>query len=293
MANRYNDRRSGPEGSFWWFGWAGNVDDRVEQHATTSHTDTSDPWRWAAGQFANSGYDIINVTDINGNTYKIPDPEYYRTSAELMIGVDADSFTKYVGNDFIGNSLTFGDREFAHELAADGGAAAIEDWDNRYSRYTGTPDPNSVILGYWYATSAEGDGETVSAKVWDTFSDGIESPQIRMWRESSNTGGDQRDGIFGLSYDDKEIAGLKSRFGFEASSVSAYIDKTIDELAKEIVTTKLSSQPIFNQIEINKGFNYNKRSFLSAEEEQQSGIASELSFVSASAPTNGNGSGGY
>jgi hypothetical protein len=204
-----------------------------------------------------------------------------------MVGVTTDSFTEYVGNDFIGNSLTFGEFEFAHELAADGGAAALEDWTNSYGPLVGTPDPNGVILGYWYATSADEGSSVVSAKVWDTFSDGIESPQIRMWRESSNTGGDQRDGIFGLSYDDKEMAGLKSRFGFQASSVSVYIDSAIDELAKEIVTTKLSSQPIFNQIEINKGFNYNKRSFLSAEEEQQSGIASELSFVSASAPTNG------
>ena len=292
MANRYNDRRSGPEGSFWWFGWAGNVDDRVEQYASIVHGTHWKSYDWAITSSKFSGYEIVS-TDIDGVTYKIPDPEYYRTSAELMIGVDADSFTKYVGNDFIGNSLTFGEFEFAHELAADGGASAIEDWTNSYGHLTGTPDPNSVILGYWYATSADEGSSLVSAKVWDTFSDGIESPQIRMWRESSNTGGDQRDGIFGLSYDDKEIAGLKSRFGFEASSVSAYIDKTIDELAKEIVTTKLSSQPIFNQIEINKGFNYNKRSFLSAEEEQQSGIASELSFVSASAPTNGNGSGGY
>jgi hypothetical protein len=286
MANRYNDRRSGPEGSFWWYGWAGNVDDRVEQWATQMAA----PYDWAANLFSNRGYDIIDVTDINGVTYKIPDPEYYRTSAQLMIGVTTDSFT----GDFIGNSLTFGEFEFAHELAADGGAAAIEDWDNSYGRHTGTSDPNSVILGYWYATSAEGDGETVSAKVWDTFSDGIESPQIRMWRAPSNTGGSQRDGIFGLSYDDKEKAGLKSRFGFQGTlsgldhrSVSAQMDSAIDELAKEIVTTKLSSQPIFNQIEINKGFNYNKRSFLSAEEEQQSGIASELSFVSASSTTNG------
>ena len=287
MANKYNDRRSGPEGSFWWFGWAGNVDDRIEQFATTAVPQTSDPWNWAAQTYRNtSGYEIVS-TDINGVMYKLPDPEYYRTSAQLMVSVDTGDLPRLAGNDFIGNSLTFGEFEFAHELAADGGASAIEDWTNSYGHLTGTPDPNSVILGYWYATSADEGSSLVSAKVWDTFSDGIESPQIRMWRESSNTGGARRDGIFGLSYDDKEIAGLKSRFGFEASTVSVYIDKTIDELAKEIVTTKLSSQPIFNQIEINKGFNYNKRSFLSAEEEQQSGIASELSFVSASAPTNG------
>jgi len=290
MANRYNDRRSGPEGSFWWYGWAGNVDDRIEQYMST-RSGAQREWNYVVRLYESWGYEMT-TTDINGVTYTVPDPEYYRTSAQLMAGITSNSFTEYVGDDFIGNTLTFGQIEYAHELAADGGAAAIEDFDFSYGAAAGTPNPNSVILGYWYAV--EPGTQDASLKVWDTFSDGIESPQIRMWRESWNSSGaPQKDGIFGLSYDDKEKTGLKGRFGFEASTVSAYIDKTIDELAKEIVTTKLSSQPIFNQIEINKGFNYNKRSFLSAEEEQQSGIASELSFVSASAPTNGNGSGGY
>jgi len=276
-----NDRRSGPEGSLWWFDWAGNIDDRAELEALN----TGDP--------SDYQYTMHWYATAMGAGYQSSPAFYAGAHLHLALGVDSynDDGTIIPGpaTATINTPSFTPNYNMSHALAADGGADAIEYlMDYGYGPGT-TPDPYSVHLGYWYAnTSSElssGNSETnygAEGKVWQTFSIDITEPELRNYDVSS------RETIIGVTYDEKEKQGFRNRFGaLEGDSPESLINDAISFIAEEIEVTKLSAQPIFNEIVLDKGFNYNKRSFLSTEEEQQSGIASELSFVSASAPTNG------
>jgi len=278
---KYNDRRSGPEGSFWWFDWAGNIDDRAE---LVGHS---------------FGYSLGWYAGLMGGDY-LSNPAYYE-GAHLRIALGADSYNND-GTTIPGpatatiNTPSYTPNyNVSHALAADGGADAIEYLMDYGYGPGATPDPYSVHLGYWYANtsaafSSGADFTSFGAegKVWQTFSIDITEPELRNYDLDSG------ETIIGVTYDEKEKQGFRNRFGaLEGDSPESLISDAINFIATEIEVTKLNSQPIFNEVVLDKGFNYNKRSFLSTEEEKQTGITSDLSFVSASAPTNGNGSGGY
>ena len=282
MATKYNDRRSGPEGSFWWYDWLGNLDDRAEirAHGSTYPTYAEG---YAALEASSLAAGVTAGAAANESAYIILGLSPYCFNSDGTIIGDAHKHMPTI------NIPIWFVSTYAHAIAADGGAQAVE----AGATAGGGPDPYSVHLGYWKAnTSTELAGSQTAqtnyggeGRVWQTFQTDIAGagPQLRR---SSTFQTQAR--VFGVEYDDKELTGFQNRFG--APTGDTYIsimDDVITSMASEIEVTALSSQPIFNEIVLDKGFDYNKRSFLSVEEEAQSGIGSDLSFVSASAPTNG------
>jgi len=280
MADKYNDRRSGPEGSLWWYDWLGNLDDRAEirAHGTTYPT------------FA-AGYAALEVSSRNAG---ITIGATGNQGAVIVLGLSGDSWNDdgtTTLDGLAGPTLKTPQwyfQAYNHDDAADGGAPVM----SSVAAVVGeSPDPYSVHLGYWKCnTSSELNGSATAAtnyggegQVWQTFNVDITAPKLRRPDGFSS---DAR--IFGVDYDDNELQGFQNRFGAPAGDTYISImDDVITNMAAEIEVTKLSSQPVFNEIVLDKGFDYNKRSLLSTEEEAQSGIGSDLSFVSASAPTNG------
>lgn len=276
--NKRNDRRSGPEGSFWWFDWLGNMDDRAEllTALNSSYSTFTDAWNHFTAPGGAAESEGLTLSEANWTDARIViGPYYWVFNDDGIIGAQ-------------GNWSSYSSTPFAY--AADGGYSEVVYYGD------GTYDPYSLHLGYWYANTSDsvssgnamntnfgGDG-----KVWQTFSNGIDEPYMR----GKSSGGAM---MFSLTYDPYELYGLRTRFGVaeDTTTVNSIMDDVITSMTDDVQVTTLSSQPIFNEIVLDKGFDYSKRSFLSTEEEEQAGIQSSLSFVSASAPTNGNGSGGY
>tara|TARA_Y100000034_G_scaffold68162_1_gene82281 strand:+ start:668 stop:1507 length:840 start_codon:yes stop_codon:yes gene_type:complete len=279
MANKYNDRRSGPEGSFWWYDWLGNLDDRAEIRAHGSTYPT----------YA----DAMASVEVNSRNAGITANAAGNESALVAIGLSSNSWNVGEAEPTL-NIPQWYFYAYSHHHAADGGAAFLDATARAHGE---SADPYAVQLGYWKCNTSAELGGNASAQtnyggegqVWQTFNTDISAPELRR---PAGFAGQSR--IFGVRYDNNELTGFRNRFG--APTADTYIsimDDVITSIASGIEVTTLSSQPIFNEIVLDKGFDYSKRSFLSTEEEEQAGIQSSLSFVSASAPTNGNGSGGY
>jgi len=285
MPTKYNDRRSGPEGSFWWFDWLGNIDDRLEIEA---HASAGGGFGFfqsniaAPGAAAHQRLQEQNLLDYASY------PTYYE-GARLLVGLQANSYNDdgsilpFPATATINIPQYYSGFSMNHRYAADGGSQAIEHICTNIGGNQ-SYDPYSLHLGFWFAnTSAAISSGTTPAtnyagngRVWQTFSVNIAEPEILY---SGYTYNDTI--ILGLRYDEQEKQGFRNRFGAsEGDSIISLMDDVLSSMAEEIEVTKLSAQPIFNEIVLDKGFNYNKRSFLSTEEEEQTGIASKLTHVS-------------
>lgn len=280
MPTKYNDRRSGPEGSFWWFDWLGNIDDRLEIEA---HNTPGASFTW--NPFVARQHQRLQE---QGLLDYASQPAYYE-GARLLVGLQVDSYNDdgsvlpFPATATINIPQYYNTFSIAHSYAADGGAQAIEYICTNIGGNQGY-DPYSLHLGFWFANTSTAISPGIpqatnyagNGKVWQTFSVNIAEPEI-LYSGYSN----RNTIILGLRYDEKEKQGFRNRFGaLEGDSIISLMNDVVSSMAEEIEVTKLSSQPIFNEIVLDKGFNYNKRSFLSTEEEEQTGIASELTSVS-------------